>query len=152
MSRHPKRYSAKSLSKEQKAWLGKEIHQRRQTAKELATKYQIPYSTLKRYASFVASGKIMHEDTTGHSLVAAHKKMGALGLLRVQLALQLSMKRYMIQESFKQCGIYPYSLAQVLANCKTKIDSDEERKISGVMDELTEKIRVQGELYDADFD
>ena len=61
MSRHPKRYSAKSLTEEQKTWFGKEIHQRRQTAKELATQCQIPYSTLQRYASSVASGKVMHD-------------------------------------------------------------------------------------------
>ena len=93
-----------------------------------------------------------HEDTYGHKLPYAHKKMAVEGLLKVQLALQNSMKRDMVCKSFAMCGIYPLSASQILNQCKTKIDTAEEERIMKSLDCLVERMKVQGELYEQDFD
>ena len=53
-----------------------------------------------------------------------HVDMGIKGVLRIQLALQESMRPRLMRESFKQTGIYPFSLERILGNCTTPISSD----------------------------
>ena len=93
-----------------------------------------------------------HEDKYGHKLSYARKKMAVEGLIKIQLELQNSMKRDMICKSFSKCGIYPYSTAQILNQCKTKIDISEEEKIFKSLDRLVERMKDQGELFEKDFD
>lgn len=93
-----------------------------------------------------------HEDKYGHKLSYAHKKMAVEGLIKIQLALQNSMNRDMICKSFARCGIYPYSTAQILNQCKTKIDISEEEKIFRSLDRLVEQMKDQGELFEKDFE
>ena len=47
----------------------------------------------------------------------AHIKMAKYGILRVQMALQCSMKPHMITESFEACGIYLYNFDKIIENC-----------------------------------
>ena len=56
---------------------------------------------------------------------ANHINMGTLSLLRVQMALTMSMRKNIIIDSFKDCGIVVYgeaSLTEILKMCTTKID------------------------------
>ena len=82
----------------------------------------------------------------------AHAKMAITGLLRVQAALQNTMKPEMIRESFSKAGVYPYSLSQILNNCSTKLSSNEEQNIVTQMNDLTNKMKKQGEIFETDFD
>ncbi len=82
----------------------------------------------------------------------AYVKLCILGLLRVQLALQLCMRPHMIRESFKATGIYPFSLEQILNNCHHKITKTEQAAIKAKLPELTELMNQQGEIYETDFD
>lgn len=94
-----------------------------------------------------------HEKTNNNRKISAgHKRMGIMGLLRVQLALQLSMRRTMIQESFKLTGIYPYSLDTILDECSTKIGLEERTLICAALPKLSNLIGQQSELFDKDFD
>ncbi len=84
---------------------------------------------------------------------AAHAKMAIAGLLRVQAALQNTMKPEMIRDSFNKAGAYPYSLRQILCNCSTKLSSDEEQKNIVIhISDLTKKMKKQGKIFEKDFD
>jgi hypothetical protein len=65
-----------------------------------------------------------------------HKVMGIRGLLRIQYSLQNTINPMMIQESFKLCGIRPFSLEQILSECTTKIDAEEEAVIRAALPTL----------------
>jgi aromatic ring-opening dioxygenase LigB subunit len=78
--------------------------------------------------------------------------MAKFGLLRVQLALQCSMKPHMIKESFQACGIYPYSLDKIINNCKVTISKTQYSIINRCMPELIQIMELKGEISEADFD
>jgi hypothetical protein len=82
----------------------------------------------------------------------SHVSMAKLGLLRVQLALQMCMRPHMIKDSFKATGIYPRSVDIVLANCHTRIPPPQVKAIKAAMPALVNLFKVQGEIYEADFD
>jgi hypothetical protein len=86
------------------------------------------------------------------TMKAAHIKMALYGLLRVNYALQLTMKCNMIKESFQLCGIYPYSTDQILASCKTAILLEESDHIKSVLPALSALIGEESELFDKDFE
>ena len=59
------------------------------------------------------------------------RKNAILGLIRVQMALRLSLRMDIIQKSFQKTGIYPYDLRVILSNCKTTIPHDAYRELYG---------------------
>jgi hypothetical protein len=46
------------------------------------------------------------------TMTAAHRHMAVYGLLRIQLALMISMHRCTITKSFEKTGIFPYTFRQ----------------------------------------
>jgi hypothetical protein len=85
--------------------------------------------------------------------ISPNQKLSAtMGLLRVQLALRLALRGDIIQKSFQVCGIYPYSLRQILANCKTPIPEDEVLHIESIMPQVIEALKKDGEASDELFD
>ena len=58
-----------------------------------------------------------HEDKYG-ALPVYQKKLFTNGLLRVQLALQNSMRPKLITDSFEEVGIHPLSAIRILQICK----------------------------------
>lgn len=83
---------------------------------------------------------------------AAHVKMAVFGLLRVQLAIQNTVKRSMIKDSFRLTGVYPFSLGQILHQCNTTITPDEQLNICAVLPKLATLMLEHGELKEADMD
>jgi len=55
---------------------------------------------------------------------AIHRKYFVYGVLRVQMALMLSLRGPLIENSFTDVGIYPFDMLKIASNCKQKI-SDE---------------------------
>jgi len=82
----------------------------------------------------------------------AHVGMAKLGLLRVQLALQLCMRPHMIRESFQCSGIFPRDANHILRNCHHRVTVAEQRAVQLHMPELVQLINTQGEIYESDFD
>jgi ribosomal protein S6E (S10) len=81
-----------------------------------------------------------------------HINMAKNGLLKIQLALIISMRSDMIESSFKQTGIYPFDISVIFKNCKTNILPLEETNILSNLDNLVVKMKEQGEIFDSDFD
>lgn len=74
-----------------------------------------------------------------------HKKMAVFGLLRIQMAQGEVLKKKMVQSSFRETGVYPYSLEKIIGSCKTKIECDEVLEIVNAVPRLAKKIGEQGE-------
>jgi hypothetical protein len=87
-----------------------------------------------------------------NSMSIQHKKMGVVGLLRVQLALQMSLRPDMIMDSFKITGIYPLSLPQIFNNCTTKMTVADQASVVASMPLLVHQIKRVGEISDKAFD
>jgi transposase len=85
-------------------------------------------------------------------LDARKRKMAVYGLLRVQLALQITMRPRIVTDSFKWTGIYPFNMQKILKNCSTILSGTEEKLIMDAIPTLSEKFQNQGELFDEDFD
>lgn len=62
MSRREKCYKENTLTVEQKTWLGQQIAEKCQTAKHLSKKYDLPVSSLYRYAKLYKKNIVMHEN------------------------------------------------------------------------------------------
>jgi hypothetical protein len=95
--------------------------------------------------------------TIKSKMTTAHVKMGTLGLLRVQNALQDVTKKSIVKDSFHLTGIYDKDLLKcnvntMLKSCKAPIPIDLENNILSNMDELACRIEKNGELFESDFD
>lgn len=80
-----------------------------------------------------------------------HKKKTVYGLLRVQRALETSLKPHTIKESFEKCGIYPFSAVKMLNQFDLNISKDQEEQLLSSVPELANRMALQGELFDKDF-
>lgn len=78
-----------------------------------------------------------------------HVDMGVKGLLRIQLALQESMRPRLMRESFAKTGIYPLSTKKILANCTTPISTELYISIQDHMPTLCAEMQAKGEISDA---
>ncbi len=58
------------------------------------------------------------------------------GLLRVQKALQIGIRKDFIQRSFKVTGIFPFNWKRILGNCKSPISADCEEPFFSPMNAL----------------
>jgi ribosomal protein S6E (S10) len=97
--------------------------------------------------------KLHHEKYEDiRKMSAIHINMAKSGLLRIQLALIISMRSDMIESSFKETGIFPFNESIILKNCKTKILATEEKNIFSSLDNLVIKMKTQGEIFESDFD
>jgi hypothetical protein len=83
---------------------------------------------------------------------ARHRKMAVYGLLRVQMAMQNVLKPKIIKDSFKVCGIYPLSLEQMMKQCTADLSPQDEEDIRRVLPTLVEIMKLQGEIFEQDFD
>jgi len=90
--------------------------------------------------------------STNSPMSYQHKHMAVHGLLKVQLALQMSMNRNTIRKSFDICGIYPYNSNKMLAQCSAKFTLDEQNLIFTAVPNLAPIIGTKGELTNEDFD
>ena len=72
------------------------------------------------------------------------RKHAILGVLRVQMALRLSLRMDLIQKSFQKTAIYPHDLRVILSNSKTTIPHVEVMHILSCMDELVDIMRDRG--------
>jgi len=88
----------------------------------------------------------------GFTLGTAHQQQVIEGIARVQMAFANGVHPHTIRDSFKLIGVHPYSLHQILSECRAEVSEDEETHIMEVMPKLVQKIRDQGELFDSDFD
>jgi hypothetical protein len=85
-------------------------------------------------------------------MTAAHRHMAVYGLLRIQLALMISMHRCTITKSFEKTGIFPYNVSNMFKECKSTISPEEAAHIRAKLPELIEIIAEKGELTDEDFE
>jgi hypothetical protein len=92
-----------------------------------------------------------HEGKLGKKMPAHHMKLFTTGLLRIQIALQNSMRPKLIRDSFRLTGIYPLDPKQILKNCKSPIGNNELVRIMDVLPTLVRKLKVEGELFYDDF-
>jgi hypothetical protein len=92
-----------------------------------------------------------HEAECHSVMPAHHKKLFTHGLVRVQLALQQSLRPRMIQDSFKMVGVHPFDERVILKNCKTPISQEQESIIMENLPHFAKKIMTDGELFDEDF-
>jgi hypothetical protein len=86
------------------------------------------------------------------TLKAGHKKMAKYGLARVNLALQITIKKDMIVKSFNYCGICPFDEDKMLSNCKASIGYTEVCQIKAELPALAGIYAYQDELFDENFD
>jgi len=89
-------------------------------------------------------------------LNARKRKLAIYGLIRVQLSLQQTIKPGMVRDSFNLTGIYPLDMLKILrsysCNCSSLLTKNEEDHILTAVSILLEKFKVQGELFDHNFD
>jgi hypothetical protein len=90
------------------------------------------------------------DKTDAIEMSPSHVQLAKLGLLRVRLALQKSMRPHMITVSFLITGIYPFSLPVILNNWKSKLSLEESTLVGNSLEALTDLFEEQGELFDAD--
>jgi hypothetical protein len=84
------------------------------------------------------------------NMTAPHKNMLRHGLLRVQRALQNSLKASTIKESFKLTGLFPLSLNQTLNECKDERSEDVDELIRQNFSGLVTIFKDHGQLKDSD--
>lgn len=75
-------------------------------------------------------------------------RMGSLGLLRIQKALQESATPDMIRKSFEVVGQSPLSIKTTLSHCRANIVRQQESVIYRSIENLSKLFLEQGELYD----
>ena len=86
-------------------------------------------------------------------LTPYHTNFGICGILRVQLAFQMTLRPHMIRESFQKAGSFPFNLPQIINQLRGKPVSQAERDaIKTAMQELVQRFHDKGELSEADFE
>jgi hypothetical protein len=85
------------------------------------------------------------------AMTSAHRHCVLYGLLRIQKAVAKAISRSTVQDSFALAGIYPYSLKQIMANCKSDISRIDINEIEGAIPALSKLIFKQEELFGSDF-
>lgn len=92
-----------------------------------------------------------HGCATGfEGLKSTHKKFAVLGLLRVQKALNETMKSTTISESFRKTGIYPFNFQTIMRNCTTALPIRELDALQAVLPQMSALFQQKGEVTDAD--
>lgn len=82
----------------------------------------------------------------------SHVTYAKYGLLRVQMALDLCMKKTMIRESFQKSGIYPFSLEIIRRMFKVSVTTEESLAIKRNMDTLADLFQQNGEIDEVTLD
>lgn len=93
-----------------------------------------------------------HGCDTGFKSLASHKKVAALGLLRVLTALKDTMKISTIEKSFEKCGVYPYSFKKIMQQCTAKLTPAMVAQMEACMPAMVQLFKEKGEVSDADMD
>jgi hypothetical protein len=78
------------------------------------------------------------------SMTSSHRHCVLYGLLRIQKAISKSISRSTVQDSFRLAGIYPFSLKQIMSNCKTDMNYADLNEIEGAIPALAKLIVKQG--------
>jgi hypothetical protein len=84
------------------------------------------------------------------SMTSSHRHCVLYGLLRIQKAIAKAISRTTVQDSFRLAGIYPFSLKQIMSNCKTDMNYADLNEIEGAIPGLAKIIVKQGELWGKD--
>jgi hypothetical protein len=72
------------------------------------------------------------------------------GLLRIQRALQDTLKSSTIEDSFIKTGMCPFDIDKILAQCKDERTESVDNTIKENMDDLVKIFRDNGQLKDSD--
>jgi len=93
-----------------------------------------------------------YEAETKHKLKQGIEQKAVKAILRAYYAISTSVNTFTITKSFRACGVYPFSYAQIMRQCKTNIDKQTLATIGERLPELAEIIRVNGQITEADLD
>jgi hypothetical protein len=84
---------------------------------------------------------------------AEHVKAAKLGLLKIQRAVADKVTRKVIQDSFRQTGIYPLDVNQVFSQFShAEITDNDKLLFCDKLPKMKKCIRQNGEISDKDFD
>jgi hypothetical protein len=78
--------------------------------------------------------------------------MAKTGLLRVQMAMNNTIKSQSIRESFLVTGQCPYNLRRIIGNCKTEISDEQYNLIETNLIHLSNVMDMEGEITEAEYD
>ena len=67
----------------------------------------------------------LHESNYNTNIDTNHRRYMIYGLLRIQAALENSIRISTLRDSFKDTGIFPFKIEKMISNCKEPI-SDEQ--------------------------
>ena len=74
------------------------------------------------------------------------------GLLRIQCALQNTIKTSIVKESFEMTGMYPFDLDKSLSKCPAKRSEEVDNKIRVEFPNLVKIFYSNGELKDSEME
>ena len=106
---------------------------------------------IARLNNMINTHRSKYVGSDGKRMNDQHKKMCVHGLLRVQLSFTETMTKKTIEHSFKVCGIYPFSLDQILANITTPVSDDLQLKIVELLPRLIREMNVRGQIADKSY-
>jgi hypothetical protein len=86
------------------------------------------------------------------AIKANKRKQMKLSLLRTQFAIQNTMKKTTIHESFSKAGVYPFKRRNIYEKVTTKMSKEDVTVVDEKFEELVDMMRDQGEISEADFD
>ena len=82
---------------------------------------------------------------------AAHLRLGVMGILRVQIALQRNWRPEIIRKSFEHVGMWPLNVRLMLGRCKSKINEEQLAFVMERFPRLVDIYKQRGEASDEDF-
>ena len=82
----------------------------------------------------------------------SHYKCLSRGVLKVYQAMEKTISKRVIKDSFKTTGIAPYNIDTVMANCFTQLDRAAQINIKRNLDWLSRRMEENGELFTEDYD
>ena len=117
---------------------------------------------VKEHDKIVVMTKEVDEKSSGNRkkkkvcVSYSHTRMIALGVLRIQIALQNTHKPELIKHSFRITGIYPFSFPAILNNLKLekalKLSNEEIDLCLQTLPAAVEKFKEKGYITDAEMD
>jgi len=86
------------------------------------------------------------------TFTATHKKYFVYGILRVQMALMLSLRGPLVANSFADVGIYPFDIYKISRNWKVTLPDEMLAEWVTKLKPAAKRLCQQGELFDSDLD
>ena len=103
-------------------------------------------------ARYVKAAIKTHEAEMGHKLKATHETKVLRGVLRAIRSLRDVVKQHTVEESFRECGVFPYNFSKIIKKCKTDTDFATQEHYKTIVPTLEAILEDKGQLKESDFD